>query len=82
VLPSGVAVLTTHLGARWPQAETARREPVAISGSTSLRASRTGDSMESSRQEIVPEPILAFKTSIWCSKTVLNPIQNFISKFS
>jgi hypothetical protein len=64
------------------QAETARREPVAISGSAGLRASRTGDSMESSREEIVPEPILVFKTSIWCSKTVLNPIQNFISKFS
>jgi hypothetical protein len=63
------------------QAETAQRAG-PFSGSAGLRASRTGDSMESSRQEIVPEPILAFKTSIWCSKTVLNPIQNFISKFS
>jgi hypothetical protein len=72
------------------QAETAQRAG-AIRGSTSPRSRqtpdpltlpRTGDSMESSRQEIVPEPILAFKTSIWCSKTVLNPIQNFISKFS
>jgi hypothetical protein len=44
------------------QAETAQRAG-PFSGSAGLRASRTGDSMESSRQEIVPEPILAFKTS-------------------